>query len=288
MSNTAEVDRRYIVRTMKAEEIALAIDWAADEGWNPGRDDARCFHAADPHGFFVGEWDGVPVASISAVAYDERFGFIGLYIVKPEFRGKGLGLRIWRHALAYLGERNIGLDGVVAQQANYRKSGFALAQRNIRFQGVVQSEASEAGQACVDLRDVPFEQLAAYDRHWFPAPRERFLRAWLAQPAVVALASLRAGRMRGYGVLRVCREGRKIGPLFADDEESAAQLFDALLRACPGEPVMFDVPQSNAAAIALAERHGMHSSFETARMYTQAPPAIPMARVFGITSFELG
>ena len=28
--------------------------------------------------------------------------------------------------------------------------------------------------------------------------------------------------------------------------------------------------------------------FETARMYTGAPPAIPVDRVYGVTSFELG
>ncbi|WP_175151414.1 GNAT family N-acetyltransferase [Paraburkholderia ultramafica] len=270
---------------MKAEEVALAIEWAALEGWNPGCHDAFCFQAADPGGFLVGELHGEPVGSISAVAYDEDFGFIGLYIVKPDFRGRGLGLRIWRHAMAYLGERNIGLDGVVAQQANYRKSGFQLAHRNIRFQGIARGAQSAA---ISDLSAVPFDQLAAYDRQWFPAPRSSFLSTWIAQPDVVALTAIREDRIRGYGVLRNCRHGRKIGPLFADDERTAEGLFSALLSRCPGEMVSIDVPESNAAAIAMAERYGMASTFETARMYTKAPPAIPMARVFGITSFELG
>ena len=285
MSRTTDGQRRYVVRPMKAEEVALAIDWAAQEGWNPGRHDASCFRAADPNGFFVGELHGEPVGSISAVAYDKHFGFIGLYIVRPDFRGQGLGLQIWQHAMAYLGERNIGLDGVVAQQANYRKSGFQLAHRNIRFEGVAHRAESTAISA---LSAVPFNQLAAYDRHWFPAPRSGFLSAWIAQPEVVALAAIREGRLRGYGVLRPCRQGRKIGPLFADDGRAAEELFNALLSNCPDERVSIDVPESNAAAIAMAERHGMASTFETARMYTQAPAAIPIARVFGITSFELG
>ncbi|MCC8392160.1 GNAT family N-acetyltransferase [Paraburkholderia sp. MMS20-SJTR3] len=282
----AELARHYIVRTMTAAEVPLAIEWAANEGWNPGRDDARCFRAADPGGFFVGELHGEPVASISAVAYDAHFGFIGLYIVRPEFRGKGLGLRLWQHAMDYLGGRNVGLDGVVAQQANYRKSGFQLAHRNIRFQGV--AHGAPASAAITDLSTVPFDQLAAYDRRWFPAARADFLKAWIAQPDVIALASIRDGLIGGYGVLRACRQGRKIGPLFADDALTAEELFDALLSRCADETVSIDVPESNAAAIAMAERHGMSISFETARMYTHAPPDISMARVFGITSFELG
>ena len=32
------------IRTMRPEEIAIAVDWAAAEGWNPGLADADCFH----------------------------------------------------------------------------------------------------------------------------------------------------------------------------------------------------------------------------------------------------
>ena len=35
---------------MSRAEVDLAIDWAAGEGWNPGRHDADCFHGADPGG----------------------------------------------------------------------------------------------------------------------------------------------------------------------------------------------------------------------------------------------
>ena len=113
--------RDFIVRTMSADDVALAVEWAAAEGWNPGLHDAECFRAGDPDGFFIGEWRGEPVACISAIAYGEHFGFIGLYIVKPAFRGKGFGMRVWQHGMDYLGKRNVGLDGVVAQQANLQK-----------------------------------------------------------------------------------------------------------------------------------------------------------------------
>ncbi|KVF78177.1 GCN5 family acetyltransferase [Burkholderia sp. FL-7-2-10-S1-D7] len=275
----------FIVRTMSASEVAMSVEWAAAEGWNPGRHDARCFREADSAGFFVGIWRGEPVACLAAAAYDEHFGFIGLYIVKPAFRGKGLGMRIWQHGMRYLGERNIGLDGVVAQQANYGKSGFRLTYRNIRYQGRV----GGIGRAQVAAAaDVPFEQLLAYDRQCFPAARERFVSVWIAQPDAVALATIDAGRVAGYGVVRRCHAGCKIGPLFADDADVATGLFRALASRMPGEVIVLDVPETNPAAVALAERHGMSSVFETARMYTKEAPAIAIDRVFGVTSFELG
>jgi ribosomal protein S18 acetylase RimI-like enzyme len=275
----------FIVRTMSAGEVAMSVEWAAAEGWNPGRHDPYSFREADPAGFFVGVWHGEPVACLAAIAYDERFGFIGLYIVKPGFRGKGFGMRIWQHGMRYLGDRNIGLDGVVAQQTNYRKSGFRLAYRNIRYQGRVD------GIGCahvVAAADVPFEQLLIYDRQCFPAARERFVSVWIAQPDAVALAVVDAGRVAGYGVVRRCKASCKIGPLFADDADVATGLFRALAASMPGEAIVLDVPETNPAAVALAERHGMMSVFETARMYTKDAPAIAIDRVFGVTSFELG
>jgi len=270
---------------MSADEVAMSVEWAAAEGWNPGLHDPHCFREADPAGFFVGVWRGEPVACLAAVAYDERFGFIGLYIVKPAFRGQGFGLRIWQHGVRYLGDRNIGLDGVVARQASYAKSEFRLAYRNIRYQGRVD------GIGCAHVAaaaDVPFEQLLAYDRRCFPAARERFVSVWIAQPDAVALATIDGGRVAGYGVIRRCKAGCKIGPLFADDAGIATGLFRALAARMPGEVITLDVPETNPAAVALAERHGMSSVFETARMYTKEVPAIAIDRVFGVTSFELG
>ena len=84
---------------MRREELAFAIDLAAAEGWNPGIDDAECFFAADPGGFLICELAGEPVGCVSAVSYGRRYGFVGLYIVRPEFRGQGHGLRLWHAAL---------------------------------------------------------------------------------------------------------------------------------------------------------------------------------------------
>ena len=92
----------------------------------------------------------------------------------------------------------------------------------------------------------------------------------------------------GYGVIRKCRSGYKIGPLFADNTQIAETLFTALTSNVPGEPVFLDTPEVNPAAVELAERHHMSVVFETARMYSKGEPALPMNCIFGVTSFELG
>lgn len=278
-------DEALAIRRMTEAELARALEWAAAEGWNPVLHDARSFYAADPDGFLLGELDGRPVGSVSAVRYSSRFGFIGFYIVAPKFRGRGFGLKLWRAALDRLGDRISGLDGVLAQQDNYRRSGFRLAFRNIRQRG---EGGGAAPTDLTDLADVPFEEVERYDRTAFPAPRVDFLRAWIAQPQVHAFAAMDGRSLKGYGVMRACCEGFKLGPLFADDSETAERLLAGLIARAPGAPVFLDTPEANPAALALAERFRMTHVFETARMYRNGSPKILLDRWFGVTSFELG
>ncbi len=295
--------REYIIRTMTRSEVGLAVDWAAGEGWNPGVFDADCFYAADPEGFLVGLLDGEPVACISVIRYGQSFGFLGCYIVRPGFRGQGFGLRIWNAGLERLRGRVVGLDGVVAQQENYKRSGFASVYRNVRRQGRGRSSTSvptgcgsstrhfpnDVFPDVVALSTLPFGVVEAYDRPLFPDDRACFLRCWIGQEEGRALGVLREGGLAGYGVIRKCRVGHKIGPLFADGPELAEKLLEALTFGLGPEDVFYlDTPEVNSAAVALADRRGMETVFETARMYKGEVPSLPVGRIFGVTTFELG
>lgn len=282
------VDKNYIIRIATRREVDIAIELAAKEGWNPGLYDADCYYTADPKGFFIGLLGNEPIATISAIKYGNTFGFIGFYIVKPEYRGESYGIQIWRAALKNLAGRNIGLDGVVAQQENYKKSGFKLAYRNIRFEGI--SGGEPPGNAeIIKLSALPFSTINSYERPFFPKDRSPFIKSWINQPDCTALGIMRDGKLKGYGVIRPCRIGHKIGPLFADSPESAESLFLSLKsKIRTKEPIYLDTPEVNQAAMSLAKRHNMEVVFETARMYTGERPDLPLDRVFGVTSFEIG
>lgn len=276
---------QFKVRRMNRKDVGLAMEWAAREGWNPGLTDGECFYDTDPNGFFLGELSGEPVGCVSAVAYDDTFGFIGLYIVRPEYRGKGYGIRLWDAAMGSLGDRNVGLDGVLAQQGNYERSGFRLAYKNLRYKGIIRGKVSDR---IVKLDKVPFDDLVSYDSGVFPAARPGFLKCWIAQPRAAAYGYLDGGALAGYGVIRECGTGYKIGPLFSDSEEAAEGLLNALASKAPDEPIYLDVPELNAAAISMAMKQGMEVIFETVRMYTKKPYLSQLQKVFGVTTFELG
>ena len=279
----------YQIRPMLEKEMDFVIQLAANEGWNPGLEDASCFYQTDPAGFLIGILDGRPIGCISAVSYGGAFGFIGFYIVVPEHRGRGYGIQLWNEAMKKLAGHNIGLDGVVEQQANYMKSGFKHAYRNIRYEGLARRRLGFCPTGIVALKSIGLGKLCAYDRRFFPTDRESFLTSWASMPKSSGVAYVEQHQILGYGVIRACRRGHKVGPLFAENAEIAESiLIDLMNKVEEGAPIFLDIPEVNSDAINLANRYQMSKLFETARMYTGDPPVLPMERIFGVTTFELG
>ena len=278
------------IRKATRLDLQHMIDWAASEGWNPGLDDLPAFWLADPAGYHVLERDGRIVSAISLVHHQHDFAFLGFYIVDPELRGQGYGHRLWQDVLAESQAITIGLDGVVDQQANYTRSGFALAHRNRRFGGNPQWQRVSVRDAIAPVPMEMLEQVIAYDARHSPSPRADFASAWYSDTDTrhSLLLTDDRGTIRGLGTIRACREGCRIGPLFADDAEKAAALFSQLLTHAGDGPVYIDCPEPNGEAEALARKAGLAPVFETARMYRGTMPSLPLERIFGITTFELG
>ena len=277
----------YQIKTMTKEEFQTAIEWAVSEGWNPGLHDIDCFYKTDPNGFFAGLLDDNIIAVGSAVRYDQQFAFCGFYIVQEAYRGQGFGLKLTKERLKYVGDRNAGLDGVVGMLSKYERLGYRTAHHNIRFQSHTHFNLPRPKEIKA-LMDVPFENIQAFDRRHFPAQRDQFLKCWLNQPAGLSLGYFNDKQLRGYGVIRPCIEGFKIGPLFAETESIASELFYQLANHANGENYYLDVPDNNPYALKLIKEHPFEEVFETARMYLKDEPNLEKTNIYGITSFELG
>lgn len=282
------------IRAMSRTEVDELVDWAAKEGWNPGIHDADLFWEHDPEAFIAAELNGELIGGGAITSYQGEFGFMGFFIVRPEFRGRGLGNELWHVRRDRLINRlqpgaTIGMDGVFDMQDYYAKGGFEFSHRNLRFRlDIPQGGLNAAEGEAEALSEVPFEQVAAYDRSCFPAPRTTFLKGWISQGDSLALGELSGGRLKGYGVIRRCGEGCKVGPLFADNPAIASSLYTQLAGFGAGGPVFLDAPENNPAAMQLVHRYGMTEVFGCARMYLGAAPDIAHERIFGITTFELG
>lgn len=283
------------IRNMTRADVDELVAWAASERWNPGLHDAALFWATDPEAFIAADLGGEMIGGGAITSYDGEFGFMGFFIVRPEYRRQGFGNTLWHARRQRLRDRlqpgaSIGLDGVFQMHDYYAKGGFVYSHRHLRFRAEITGRPPTTGEDehVVALTAVPFEQLLAYDRTCFPAGRANFLRGWIAQPDALALGYLRQGQLKGYGVVRRCREGCKIGPLFADDILVAEALYARLAAFAAGGALYLDAPENNPAAMALVAQHQMVAVFGCARMYLGPFPALAHERIFGVTTFELG
>ncbi|MCP5096162.1 MAG: GNAT family N-acetyltransferase, partial [Chloroflexi bacterium] len=126
------------IRNMTRSEVETLVAWAASEGWNPGLRDAGLFWATDPEAFIAAELDGELIGGGAITVYNGEFGFMGLFIVRPEYRGQGFGNALWHLRRQRLLDRlrpgaSIGMDGVFGMQDYYAKGGFVFSHRNMRF-----------------------------------------------------------------------------------------------------------------------------------------------------------
>jgi len=275
---------------MSDTEVATLGNWAAAEGWNPGLADLGIARACDPDAF-IALRRGDELAGGGAIfSYDGNFGFMGLFIVRKDLRGGGLGARLWQYRRDRLLRRlkpgaSIGMDGVFDMVKFYERGGFLFAHRDLRFEGIARGKLDPA---VVPLATLPFAAIDRFDRAFFPVPRTEFLRRWIQQPGAHAQALVEDGHIVALGVARPCHSGFKIGPAFASSPALAERLLASLMGAIEGEKVQLDIPEPNEAGLALAGRFGLTESFGCARLYHGPIPSLPLNRIFGVTSFEFG
>jgi ribosomal-protein-alanine N-acetyltransferase len=292
------------------DDIPTVTAWARREGFSPGVGDVAIYRNTDRQGVWVACLKSRPVGCVAGVRYNANYGFIGLFLVVPEQRGKGYGVRLWRHALHHLADVPcVGLEAAPDRIADYAGWGFAPASPTTRWQRPAPGEpvgpstptgpedgASErpSGPAwCLLTGDaIPEGAVLRFDALREPSPRPHFLHQWLRHPAGTVHALVdREGTIHGFGRLRPCLltegEGWRIGPLVAATPEAARALVEGLLQQHPGV-VLIDVPGANPRAAPLLRELGFAPVSQTLRMYRGPAPRVSLADVYGLACLELG
>ncbi len=279
----------YQIRQMSEENARLSFEWGGQAGWNPGLHDWQVMRNIDPKGCFAGFLDGKMVSSITAVHYRRKYGFMGMYIVAPEYRKRGYGRAIWKHALNYLtgevGVECIGLDGVLANELLYQTWGFHTAYKIPRYTCVVKGMFKKQ---CPEIHEGDFENVRNYDTRIFMVDRASFLHDFIFKTEAKTALAYSNGILAGFTVARPCYEGYKIGPLFANDAETAGILIESLFADLSGVEVSIEIPETNPEATKLVTDFNMEPGFATVRMYTSDRYQFDTNRTYGITSRTIG
>lgn len=281
----------YDFRKLSLDQVRELVSWAEKEGWNPGPQDAELFYRADPDGFYGYFLNDLLIGGGSLVSYAGAFGFMGLFIMKPEYRNQGVGQVLWELRKNTLLKRlkpnaAIGMDGVVAMQPFYQKGGFEFAFTDERHENLGKTFPNNPAISLIAKEDV--SKVMELDLECFGFDRSSFIENWLFQSTGQAFKYTDENGLQGFVVIRKVMEGYKIGPLFAETLEVAEALYERCLSTVVSAKVYIDIPLSNPLAIVLTQKYQTQPMFECGRMYYGPPPVLPIHKIFGITTLELG
>lgn len=271
--------------------VRMLVKWAEDEGWNPGLFDADVYYNTDPNGYYGFFYEDTLIAGGAIVSYNNEFGFMGLFIVKHEFRGKEIGRKLWYQRRNTLLKRikegaSIGMDGVVTMQPFYEKGGFKIAFRDERYEKIGTEFTVDKNISPINKDD--FDSILEYDKQCFGFSRPQFLKPWIELPGNKTFKYFESGKLKGFVIIRKTAKGYKVCPLFADNEIIAEELYKASLNSVVGEYLYLDIPVTNAKAVELIKKYNATYVFECARMYYGTPPVVEFDKIFGLTTFEVG
>lgn len=251
-------------------------------GWNQTLTDWRRFVSLEPGGCFLAEWGGEPAGTATTTCYGRDLAWIGMVLVEPGFRRRGIGRALLEHCIKHLREerkiRCVKLDATPEGQPLYEKLGFVEEWGLKRWVG--QGGGDEEGRPRDDLTD----EAMKLDREVFGADRAPLLKS-LAQGGLEA-------RVRSDGTFGLLRPGTRasyLGPVTAADTVTGIAVARELIEGAPRETVFWDLPDKNAPAIELARNLGYEPKRDLLRMSLgeNDSPGDP-ARMFGIAEPGLG
>jgi predicted N-acetyltransferase YhbS len=277
------------IRIMQLGDIPASLALCRQAGWNQVEADWRRLLRLEPEGLFVAEIDGRVCGTISVTAYAATSAWIGMLLVDPDFRRRGIGSALMARCIRTLQDRgveSIKLDATDAGRPVYLKLGFR-DERPIHRYSALRPTDSLAGASLRPVAETDWAGIAEIDGGAFGADRLRLLRL-LATDGPSAIVE-EGGRLRGYGFARGGHEAGFLGPIVATDAASAEQLTVALLAALPAENVYWDILPDNAAAADLAEQFGFSVARRLTRMVLgETMNSGDVCRVYGAAGFELG
>ncbi len=261
------------IRRFTEADIPFGMRLKEAAGWNQTEADWRRFLALHPEGCFVAELDGEPAGAATTTPYGRRFAWVGMVLVDPAKRRRGVGTALLRHCLAHLGAlgvKCVKLDATPQGKKLYDTLGFVDEFHIERLQ-IASAPAPDAGERAEPLAADDLPAVAEYDAALFGAPRLEALRLLWEQHPPGAFVRRAAGHgVAGYLFVRPGARAWQIGPWAADDEAAARALLRAGLRVAAGAPAFIDIPLTHPEPKRLLAALGFETQRPLIRMFRGA------------------
>jgi ribosomal protein S18 acetylase RimI-like enzyme len=290
------------IRPLVEADIPAAMGLKEAAGWNQTGADWLRLLRLGPRGCFAAASGGRLVGTVTTTAYGRELAWVGMVLVDPSFRRRGIASRLMEAALSHLdgeGVETIKLDATPDGRHVYERLGFedeltierwSGRGRNGAFSKEAGGESVRGGAACSAVDPARLDEILELDRAAFGADRARLVEALAAQALASAFAGGGPGGGEdGYALARAGSAADYVGPLVAHDPERAALLLDHVLARLAGRPVYLDAnTRFESATRSLAER-GFRKQRELIRMRRGAETSAGTSpAVFAIAGPEVG
>ena len=279
------------LRLLTSEDLLFADAVRAQAGWNQTLADWERFLAAAPDGCFLAEWNGVPAGTATTITYGPALAWIGMVLVHPDYRRRGIGRALLERCIKHLrgrAVRCIKLDATPAGKQVYDGLGFKEEWTLTRWEhAAAQWPATESISGIRSCRDV--DAVESLDAAAFGVSRRMVLEPLMKQSRCALMFEAQSDGVAGYGLLREGSSALYLGPVVAVSADAGARLVDALLAHAEGRKVYWDMPDETATAVQQAGARGFTPQRTLTRMYLgeNATPGDPK-RQFALAGPELG
>ncbi|MCE1190399.1 MAG: GNAT family N-acetyltransferase [Ignavibacteria bacterium] len=276
-----------VVRPCALEEMGIFFQMADLAGKNFGLTDPSVYHQLDPNGFFIALDENNLVGTVSAIKYNDEYGFIGSHLIHPELQGSQLAQSLLEVAMNRLQNCTVALNCYESQLSFYQANDFKPSHSIFVYSGKAQSILGMPDSVVSPFLH-PVELVYNLDRTVYNFNRKHFLYVWLNQTGSMLLANLEDGHYTAMGIYRPCKNSYEISEMISLSIEAAEKVLDALLWHIPqGMMVNIAIPASNTDYINLIEARGFEKTGEYIRMYKPAISVINEKNVVATGSFDV-
>jgi len=277
---------KFIFRQMTLEELKILIARQNEEGWDLCANEAEAIYSVDPKGFFAAELNGRLVGSLVILKYGEGYKYGTLYTIDKEFRGKGLGPKLFEYGVKQADferddESSVGESEYYIWPI-YDKRKWKIFCNEYEYKLKTQSYPPVEG--VVDLKTIPIEKLYTYDKKVFGYARESYLRLLLNHKEHFGVAKLdKDGEIIGYGIIKKITDTfYKLSPWLADNKETAVDLLNSAQNCIPGVSMSFTILDVNEDMMSILKKDEWENIFSGYRIYKSKLPNIDWSKTYGI------
>ncbi|HEY2820278.1 MAG TPA: GNAT family N-acetyltransferase [Candidatus Acidoferrum sp.] len=264
------------LRVMTQQDIPGGVRLNTVVGWNQTDADWERFLTASPNGCFVMDDNGKIVGTAATISYENRFAWIGMVLVDPEYRNRGIGTSLLRRTIEYLdaaGIPTLKLDATPAGKPLYEKLGFVTEYEIDRWiLKRTSKEQSTARNASLSAEHLP--RIFKHDNDVFGADRSALLHSLEERAADLTLAKWDGQDLRAYVFGRRGLFADHLGPWMARDAATAKALLSEFLHRSPRDTIIVDALKSKPTAGELLREQGFSPVRLLTRMY-RGPNAFP-------------